>query len=349
MMKCKRCLFPDTVPKISYDDEGICSYCHKHKKIAYAGEPRFTDILDGFRNTKNKYDCMVTISGGRDSSYTLLKTVNDYGMKVLAVNFENPFTNPQAVSNMEKATTLLGVDFVRIKTDRKKFESCLRNNLKAWVRRPSLSMLPMLCIYCRTMEFEFWQLAKRLNIRCLVSGANPMQDTSFISELISVDSSASFHKAITRSLPHVMKEVLANPRYLKPEFIPITVKSYISAIISAFGPKKFGFDLTTLAFFYFVEWNEHEVESRIKEELGWQHPKNTTQRFDCPVAHLKDFIYWKSIGITKIDDYYAKMIRDGLISREAASQKIIAQHDFDIDALKDFVGRLGVSEFNLYN
>jgi tRNA(Ile)-lysidine synthase TilS/MesJ len=38
---------------------------------------------------------MVPVSGGRDSSFTLLKMVKDYGMKVLAIHYENPFTDPQ--------------------------------------------------------------------------------------------------------------------------------------------------------------------------------------------------------------------------------------------------------------
>ena len=89
------------------------------------------------------------ISGGRDNSYVLLKLVKDYHMKVLAVNYEHPFTHPQAIKNMANATKLLNVDLFTIKDKNKQHITTFRNNVKAWFKKPSPAMIPMICISCK--------------------------------------------------------------------------------------------------------------------------------------------------------------------------------------------------------
>ena len=108
-------------------------------------------ILNSKRRPDSKYDCIVMLSGGRDSSYVLLKVVKDYGMKVLAVNYENPFTHPQAKKNITNAVTALGVDLVFIKDRNDRHIKTLGANVQAWFKNPSPAMIGMVCIACKTM------------------------------------------------------------------------------------------------------------------------------------------------------------------------------------------------------
>lgn len=341
--KCTRCLLPESTPGIFFDGEGLCNYCKEHKRIKYKGELELIKMLDSFRNT-GQYDCIVTLSGGRDSSYTLLKVAKDYRMRVLAVTYENPYTHFQAKKNIENAINLLNVDIIRLKPKGKMFEDCFKNNFLAWMQRPSLQLLPMLCIPCRTMDLDIYRIAKKLKIRCLVNGANPMQHTSFINALTNLPSNIPFHEAIVKSLPQVLKEIFMNPKYLSPKVIPITVKSYITALINAIGPKHFGFEISSFGFFYFVEWNENEVLSKIRSELNWEHPHNkSNQRFDCPISYLKNFIYLKTIGVTKVNDYYAKMLREGLINPDEAQQRLNKENTFSLNQLQEFFKKIGIN------
>ena len=100
-MRCSECTLSENTPHIVFDEDGVCNYCHTYRKFSYKGESELLKTLDAFRRPDSKYDCLVGISGGRDSSYLLLKLVKDYGMKVLAVNYENPFTVPRAKANIE--------------------------------------------------------------------------------------------------------------------------------------------------------------------------------------------------------------------------------------------------------
>lgn len=346
MRKCSKCVLPESTPNITFDTQGGCNYCSRYQKLKYKGESELIKVLDSFRNISNKYDCIVTISGGRDSIYTLLKVVKDYRMRVLAVNYENPYTHPQAKLNMEEAVKSLGVDMIKLKPKNKMFEKSFRNNLITWLQKPSLSMLPMLCIACRTMDWEIYWTAKKYKIHCIVNGANPMQDASFIRELSHLHSNTPFYQSIVKALPLVLVQIFRNPGYLRPQYIPITIKSFIVSLINAIGPKQFGFNISTIGFFYFIKWNEQEVLSRIESELKWDYPHGmeSTQRFDCPIAYFKNFIYWRTMGMSKVDDYYAKIVRENLMTRQEALQIIQEKGTFDLDKIQQFLEETGIEK-----
>ena len=84
---------PGGSPVVELDAEGICNHCREHSSFDFKGEELLKELLNSHRNQESKYDCMVNISGGRDSAYTLLAMVKDYGMSDLAVNYANPFTD----------------------------------------------------------------------------------------------------------------------------------------------------------------------------------------------------------------------------------------------------------------
>jgi hypothetical protein len=70
MKRCSKCLLPETYPNIRYNGVGVCNYCLSYAPIEYKGEPKLEELLDTSRTrTKGeKYDCVVAVSGGRDST-----------------------------------------------------------------------------------------------------------------------------------------------------------------------------------------------------------------------------------------------------------------------------------------
>ena len=108
--RCTKCVLPSTMPSIEFDDAGVCNYCHSYAKQKLNGEDALSKIPATARETNGEHDCIVNISGGRDSSYTILKLVKDYGMRVLAVNYQNPFTHPLATQNIKKFTPVRPLD-----------------------------------------------------------------------------------------------------------------------------------------------------------------------------------------------------------------------------------------------
>ena len=115
-MICTRCIFDDTIPGITFDADGVCSYCHLHDEM----DAQYPTGVEG-RNELAKavyeikadgrgkeYDCIVGISGGCDSSYTLW-AAKRFGLRPLAVHFDNGWNTDIAEHNMKVMTEKLGV------------------------------------------------------------------------------------------------------------------------------------------------------------------------------------------------------------------------------------------------
>ena len=91
MIYCTNCLDPSTRPKISFDKNGVCSSCNQHKKIKnevdYVYKERvFREILKKFKKNKNShFDCIIGVSGGKDSTRQALWLRDKFKLNPLLV------------------------------------------------------------------------------------------------------------------------------------------------------------------------------------------------------------------------------------------------------------------------
>lgn len=79
-----KCLLPETFPNITFDNQGVCNYCLDYKRITYLGEKALEDIFASNRHAEAEYDCIVPVSGGRDSAFVLHQIANKFNLKALA-------------------------------------------------------------------------------------------------------------------------------------------------------------------------------------------------------------------------------------------------------------------------
>jgi hypothetical protein len=113
---CSRCVLPDTFPGVKIQD-GLCNHCRKagsadeirsRKKGLW---PQIDEAVEAARG-QGEYDCIVALSGGKDSCYTLKLLVDRYKLRCLAVAVDNGFWSDKAAANCKTVTTALGVDLV---------------------------------------------------------------------------------------------------------------------------------------------------------------------------------------------------------------------------------------------
>lgn len=131
---CIRCVYDETVPRITFDDEGVCSYCHLHDELdkqyplGPEGERRLQKLAADIKASARgkKYDCVVGVSGGCDSSFLLVKAV-ELGLRPLAVHFDNTWNSPIATRNIYKVIEKLGVDLETYVVDGREYDDILRS------------------------------------------------------------------------------------------------------------------------------------------------------------------------------------------------------------------------------
>lgn len=353
MKRCTKCVLPENTPNISFDKDGVCNYCHTYQKYNPPGEGKLLEILNEHRGKNKKYDAIVTLSGGRDSSYVLLKLVKDYNMKVLAVNYDSPFLDPQAKENIKNIVDILNIDLEQFKLRKNLQESTLKNNYLAWCKQPSPAMIPMMCIGCKNIWYEILKIARRFKINCIISGGNPLEYSAFKKELIGLSRDGKEEYVFMKSLAGLIKESTKNLQYYNSACLPVMVKGYLFGDPYALGSRIIGYNIDKIDLFHYIKWDEKEILSRIENELNWRKPERfqSSWRFDCQIGHLKDYMYLKTLKMTERDDFYSKMIREGMITREEALKRLELENCIyldDINCLLEKIGLDNIKDGNHY-
>src|ERR1035437_6897177 len=137
--RCNRCIYDERVPAILFDEEGICNYCRLVERLiaeygtgTAEGEKRFADIVESIKRTgrDRKYDCVVGVSGGTDSSYMLRLAVKR-GLRPVTVQYDNTWSSAIATENIRKVTKKLGVDLHTLVVDNKEMDDIFLAFLRA--------------------------------------------------------------------------------------------------------------------------------------------------------------------------------------------------------------------------
>lgn len=138
---CSKCIYDERVPGISFDDEGVCTYCRQLESIAELyctgtdeGHKKLKTIIEDIkrRGKGKKYDCVVGVSGGTDSSYMLYLAVK-WGLKPLAVHYDNTWNTAVATQNIRKVLSALDVDLYTHVVDNKEADDIFRSFFYAGV------------------------------------------------------------------------------------------------------------------------------------------------------------------------------------------------------------------------
>jgi hypothetical protein len=324
------------MPGISFNKDGVCNYCADYRKQTLKGEKKLLEIIDRARRSRSEYDCIVNLSGGRDSSYTILKMAKDYGMKVLAVNYRNPFTHPLAVKNIKSIQDILGINLISFSFKPGFHEKVLAHNLAALIKNPDPAMIPMICVSCKLIWKNILEIAKSHNIKLIVSGGNLYEQTTYKRVLLGGNQNQSLPGYYKSYVFGLAKRVLANYRFLHPQILIPAMRGYLYS--NPYSPMvRFrGMFINKIDLFHYLPWNENEVVGRIRDELNWEYPQSNSGswRFDCRISHLKDFLYMYTLGFTEKDDFYSKLVRENAMSREDAIKRIIRENEVDIGEIE---------------
>lgn len=139
---CTRCVYDSEISGITFNDAGLCSYCQKYDKLAakHINIPeeekrkQLNTIVSKIKRLgkNNKYDCILGLSGGVDSSY-LAWLAKDLGLRPLIVHFDNGWNSEQAVKNIENIVNKLNYDLETFVFNWEEFKDLQRAYFKSGV------------------------------------------------------------------------------------------------------------------------------------------------------------------------------------------------------------------------
>ena len=138
---CARCIFDEDTAGIAFDAEGICSYCRMVEGLTEMygtgtaeGATNFESIVDDIKRAGRgkKYDVAVGVSGGTDSSY-MLYLAKEYGLRPLAVHYDNTWNTSIATMNIQRLTATLEVDLYTHVCDNRESDDIFKSFFMAGV------------------------------------------------------------------------------------------------------------------------------------------------------------------------------------------------------------------------
>lgn len=301
-MICTRCIVDETVPGANFDQDGVCAYCRLHDEMSalypltQEGEARKLALVERIKRSGKgrEFDCVVGISGGRDSTY-LLYLATRLGLRPLAVHFNDGFGNPVAGENMTKATERLGVKLLTITSD--------------WRESKDLK------IACLKASIPNANMSTDIGLAAALFGAATRHDVRYV--LIG----QSFRTEGIAPLPW---------NYLDGKHLKAIHSRFGTRTLRPWKPTDPGFHLGARELFYYLiirgirtvpllyyhNYVRADVDDLIKRELGWVYPG--AHYFDDLYQALLQQLQRVKFNMDRRKFNYSALIRSGQMSRDVA-------------------------------
>jgi N-acetyl sugar amidotransferase len=136
MKYCKRCLYPENHPlNITFDEHGVCSGCRTHEEkdaLDWGGrKEKLASIFDGFRSrSRHAYDCIIPVSGARDSYFIVHVVKNIFKMHPLLVTYNKQYNTKMGIRNLAYLQAILGCDLISCTVSPEKVKRITRESLR---------------------------------------------------------------------------------------------------------------------------------------------------------------------------------------------------------------------------
>ena len=331
---CKTCVMDNSDPLIFFNNKGICNYCEEHKKLKHLYTFSVSEEKENLnkiklkinKSKKGKYDCLLGLSGGVDSSY-LAYLANEIGLNPLCVHFDNGWNSEIAVKNINTIVKKFDYDLITYVINWDEFKDLQKSFIKANVI--DLEMLSDHAIFA-----SLFKIRKDYNLKYVLSGTN------FATEF-GLPMSWIWSKMDWKNIKSIHKRFGTTKLKTFPRMSGLKW-----ALI-----QKFGFGGEFIELLNMINFRKDKAIKKLNE-LGWQnyggkHYESVITKF------YQVYILPKKFNVDKRKFHLSSLIRNNEITKNEAESILInnplENKNFDFE--KDyFLKKLDISEseFNEY-
>ncbi len=310
MKRCSVCVIPATAKGIQLNDQGVCQLCQGYQPFQPKGRDELMNLIGEYKkdNTNPEHDCVVPISGGRDSSYVLYYTAKELGLRPVALHNDNDFETPIVKDNLERVSQALGVPLVRIQSRANLGKKIVAEKLKMNAPFGPGLVAAQTCEACKYgFESASYNYARNNGIGMVVWGDSSYESTSPYYDLVEG----------AKAPPSKWR------RLLSPGALSLfKYKIYFNKMKEEYGPDT-PHNLHEIHMFDYITWDQDILVNTISA-LGWKAPEDspTSWRVDCKLVPVVDFLTKTAYGVSKIELGFSNMIRNGKMDRADAIRKL---------------------------
>ncbi len=344
LRRCTKCILPETMPFIEFDEEGVCNYCRHYPPLELPGVEALLRDLEPYRSKGDEPDCLVALSGGRDSSYGLHYLKNELHLKPIAYTYDWGMVTDLARRNQARLCGKLGVEHILISADIQKKRSYIRKNVMAWLKQPDLGTVPLFMAGDKQFFYYANKLKKQCGAKVTLLCINPLERTSFKTGFCGFQQPESHvhHYALSltnqlRLAFYYVKQYIKNPAYINDSLLD-TIGAFISYYIIPH---------TFLNLYNYIAWDEETITRTLRELYDWEVAKDTrsTWRIGDGTASFYNYIYYYGAGFTENDTFRSNQIREGMITREEALARVAEENQPRWDSIQWYCETIGLDVF----
>jgi N-acetyl sugar amidotransferase len=284
-------------PDITFDENGICNYYYEY--LAEASKPDYQEplksnilnsLIKDIKSKNGKYNCIIGVSGGVDSTYLAL-FAKENGLSPLLVHFDYGWNSELAVKNIENIVAKTGFDLYTYVMDWEEFSSLQRSYFRA-------SVLDLDVPADHMIFGALYKTAQKFKIYTILSGNNYRTEHT-------LPKSWNYNKFDLINLHNIHKKY-ENTKLSHLPKLGVWQLAYFQLILG----------IKNVSVLNFVDFNKNEIKERIMKELGWRdyggkHHESIFTRFyqgyilpnkfniDKRKAHLSNLIF--SGQLTKVE------------------------------------------------
>lgn len=340
MKYCKKCVIPDTRPGLYLDDEGVCQACRNAEKAEKtdwdARMEELRELCDKYRGSNGDYyDCIVTVSGGKDSHFQIYIMKEVMKMNPLLVNVANLSWTETGRRNFDNMSDAFGCDTISLHLNRKLARKMLR---KAFEK----------------MGSPTWYWDRALYVFPIRMGINMRIPLIVYGENISYTYGGAQREETYSAKDQINNDVVKSADWDFWLDEDIKMKD-LNAVIYPTAQEIEEAGLEPIYLSYFVPWDGY-INCQIAKKQGFKSLRDTGEweregfiedydQIDAIGYLVHPWLKYYKFGHARATDVCCYWIRSGRITREEAI-KLVKEHDSKLDpwALKDFLEFTGYTE-----
>lgn len=346
MRRCTKCILPYTMPFIEFDDAGVCNYCRHYQPNVPMGRAALDARMAPIRSRTGEPDCLVGVSGGRDSSFGLHYMCNELGMRPIAFTYDWGMVTDLARRNVSRICGKLGVEHILVSADIEKKRRFVRQNLVAWLKTPDLGLIPLLMAGDKQYFFHSLRLQRANRLGVQVMCENMLERTHFKTGYAGIRpwNEDRDHAYTLRQRDKIGLAWFYGRKYLSnPRFLNASLFDTIWAFACYYGIKR---DFVNL--FRYIEWNEDAVNQTLRSEFDWELATDTpsTWRIGDGTAAFYNFAYFIVSGFTENDTLRSNQVREGVMDRASALERVRRENQPRYESIEWYLKTLGLGHAN---
>ncbi|MDP8238620.1 MAG: 7-cyano-7-deazaguanine synthase [Candidatus Hatepunaea meridiana] len=344
--RCSKCVLPSTLPNSDFNEKGECKWCDSgFPNYIPKGNEELRNFLEQNRSITDSADCLVGVSGGKDSSFAAYQLKTKFNMEVEAFTYIHDGTTEFSLQNAKEFCRKLSIKHHILSLPKQAHIRSFKGFFMAWLDSEDPVAAAMVCVACKHLHILGTKLANDRGIPMVVWSGSPYEEPPFIPTHME-GAKTSKSKSMFSLASLLMRKTFSQTLFRRA----LTNNFFISLYgCLAFRPSS-GYlqrrfpKVKHLNFFDYYNWDREEIIKKLIDHTNWSIPGSVVSDWhsDCLFNIFKEYMFQKMYGVSYTDAFLSNQIRYGLMTRKHAMEELIRSKDYYKSELLQTLTNLGL-------